>query len=260
MTAPWTENTLPIILSGYPLENIFNSDEFGLFYQCLPNKILHLKGEKCSGGKYSKVLLTGLAAGNAYEERLQMSVIGKSVKPRCFKDVKTLPWRDRAEHKSWMPGELFRDWVHELDRKFAVSKRKIALIIDNYMAHPHVENLKWVEFIFLPPNTTSHTQAMDHIIIWALLLAVRKLVLALEKKEPIMDSLIFPNTVLEKCQNFTEKFCWTGAKFYLIILLHHPLYYLNICGLINISKLKIIVYIFLIFQIMVSILSVTWWT
>ena len=41
-----------------------------------------------------------------------------------------------------MSGELFEDWVHELDQKFAVSKRKIALIIDNCTAHPHVENLK----------------------------------------------------------------------------------------------------------------------
>jgi len=49
------------------------------------NKTLHLKGKKCSGGKLSKVCLTGLAAGNAYGERLQMFVIGKSIKPRCFK-------------------------------------------------------------------------------------------------------------------------------------------------------------------------------
>ena len=38
MTAPWTETALPTILSRYTLENIFNPDEFGLFYQCLPNK------------------------------------------------------------------------------------------------------------------------------------------------------------------------------------------------------------------------------
>ena len=44
-----------------------------------------------------------------------MFVIGKSVKPRCFKAVKTLPCRYRAQHK--MSGELFKDWVHELDRK-----------------------------------------------------------------------------------------------------------------------------------------------
>ena len=71
-----------------------------------------------------------------------------------------------------------------------ISKRKIALIIDNCTAHPHVENLKWVELIFLPANTTSHTQSMDQGIIRAVKanyrsLAVRKLILALEKKKPI---------------------------------------------------------------------------
>ena len=54
MITPWTETTLPTILSLYPLENIFNADEFGLFYQCLPNITLHLKGEKCSLGKHKK--------------------------------------------------------------------------------------------------------------------------------------------------------------------------------------------------------------
>ena len=57
------------------------------------------------------------------------------------------------------------------------------------MAHPHVENLKWVELIFLPPNTTSHSQPMDQGMIRALKakyrsLAVCKLILVLEKKEP----------------------------------------------------------------------------
>ena len=142
MIAPWTETTLPIILSRYPLANIFNADEFGLFYQCLPYKTLHLKREKCYGGKHSQVHLTGLADGNAYGERLQMFVIGNSVKLRCFKGVKTLPCRYRAQHKSWMSGEPFEDWVHELDPKFVVSKRKIALIIDNCTTHPHGENIK----------------------------------------------------------------------------------------------------------------------
>ena len=109
MTTPWTETALPAILPCYPLENILNADEFGLFYQCLPNKILYIKGEKCFGAKHSKVCLSGLAAGSAYGERLQMFMIGKSVKPRCFKGVKTLPCRYRAQHKSWIPGELFED-------------------------------------------------------------------------------------------------------------------------------------------------------
>ena len=125
-----------------------------------------------------------------------MFVIGKSVKPRRFKGIKTLPCRYRAQHKSWMSEELFEDWVHELDRKFAVSKRKIALIIDNCTVYPHVENLKSIELIFLPPNTTSHTQPMNQGIIRALKakyrsLAVRKPILAMDKKELIPTFSIF---------------------------------------------------------------------
>ena len=134
----------------------------------MPNKTLHLKGEKCSGGKHSKVRLTRLATGNDYGERLQMFVNGKSIKPRCFKGAKTWSCRYRAQHKSWMSGEVFEDWVHELDQIFAASKRKIALITNNFTVHAHVENLKWVELSFLPPNTTSHAQSMDQSIIRAL--------------------------------------------------------------------------------------------
>ena len=53
MTAAWKETSLPTILSRYELKGIYNANEFGLFYQGLPKKTLHLKGEKCSGGKYS---------------------------------------------------------------------------------------------------------------------------------------------------------------------------------------------------------------
>ena len=164
MTAPWTETTLPTILSRYPLENIFNADEFGLFYQCLPNKTLHLKGEKCSGGKHSKIRLTGLAAGNAYGERLPMFVIGKANKPRCFKGVRNLLCCYHVQRKSWMTVELFEEWVRQLDWKFSAANRKIALIIDNCTAHQHVEQRSSIDLIFLPPNTTSHTQPMDQRI------------------------------------------------------------------------------------------------
>ena len=52
MVASWFETTLPTLLSNYKLEDILNADEF--FYQCLPNITLHLKSEKCSGGKNSE--------------------------------------------------------------------------------------------------------------------------------------------------------------------------------------------------------------
>ena len=64
MIAPWNETTLPMLLSNYELKDEFNADECGLFFQCLPNKTYHFKGEKCSGGKRSKVRLTGMAAAS----------------------------------------------------------------------------------------------------------------------------------------------------------------------------------------------------
>ena len=88
MTAPWNETTGPTLLSNYKLEDTFNADAFGFFYQCLPSKPYHLPGEKCSGGKNSKVRLTGMTAASATGEKLEMSVIGKSKKPRRFKNVK----------------------------------------------------------------------------------------------------------------------------------------------------------------------------
>ena len=88
MTATWKDQYLPIILSGYPLKDIFNADEFGLFYQTLSSKTMHSKGHKCSNGKHCKASLTGLAAVNAFGERLPMFVIGKSHNPKCFIGVK----------------------------------------------------------------------------------------------------------------------------------------------------------------------------
>ena len=53
MTAYWKQTHWPMILSRYNLQDIFNADEFGLFFQALPNRTLELKGEKCTSVKHS---------------------------------------------------------------------------------------------------------------------------------------------------------------------------------------------------------------
>ena len=92
---------------------------------------MHFKNKRCSGGKFSKVRLTGLAAANAIGEKLLMFVIGKSMKPRCFKNVRNLPRRYHSQSKSWIDGNLFPEWVKQLNNEFVAEGRKIALIIDN---------------------------------------------------------------------------------------------------------------------------------
>ena len=49
----WKSEVLKMIKET-PAKDIFNVDETGLFYKCMPNKTLTFKGDRCSGGKNSK--------------------------------------------------------------------------------------------------------------------------------------------------------------------------------------------------------------
>ena len=81
MVNVWSETSLPTLLSNYNLKDIYNTHEFGPFYQCLPNKTYQLKSEKCYGGKLSKIRITGMAAANAMGDKLPMFVIRKGKNP-----------------------------------------------------------------------------------------------------------------------------------------------------------------------------------
>ena len=73
-----------------------------------------------------------------------------------------------------MDSEIFSDCARRLDAKFDVEGREFALIIDNYPAHPNVDNLKAIELVFLPPNATSKTQPIDQGVIRALKIFYRR--------------------------------------------------------------------------------------
>ena len=66
------------------------------------------------------------------------------------------------------PGWILKYYVRKLDKKFDAEGRKIVLIIDNCPAHPNVDNLKAIQLVFLPPNTTSKTQPMYQGVVRAL--------------------------------------------------------------------------------------------
>ena len=59
-----------------------------------------------------------------------------------------------------MDGTLFEEWLHELVGKFKMQGRKAVMIVNNYPAHPNALGLKAINLQFLPPNTTSCTQAI----------------------------------------------------------------------------------------------------
>jgi len=113
----WIKN-LPDVLAGYSSNDIFNVDETGLFFKCLPDKTLMLKGKECSGGKYGKERITIMIGSNmSGTEKLKLFVIGKAKKPRCFKGIKSLAVDYRSNKKAWMTSSLFSEWLLNFDRK-----------------------------------------------------------------------------------------------------------------------------------------------
>ena len=76
MTNPWKETTLQTILSNYAKTDIYKVDDSGLFSKPLPIK-LHLKNDKSTGSRHSKIRVTGLAAVNKNGVELPMFVTGK---------------------------------------------------------------------------------------------------------------------------------------------------------------------------------------
>jgi len=71
---------------NYAPRDIFNADESGLLYKCLPDRTLTFKGEKCHGGKHSKERVTILFTANMDgSEKLKPLLIRKSAKPSASK-------------------------------------------------------------------------------------------------------------------------------------------------------------------------------
>lgn len=106
----WKSRIL-LIVTRYKPQNTFNADETGLFYQALPNKMFSYKGESCHDGKVAKERLTVLPCVSMSGEKLESLVIGKSVKPRCFKgiDVSKLTVEWNVNSKAWITTHIMTD-------------------------------------------------------------------------------------------------------------------------------------------------------
>ena len=190
----WRTNTLPKLLEEYAPRDVYNADETGLFYKCLSSRTLTMKGERCSGGKKSKERITILLGANMDgSDKLPLLAIGKSAKPRCFKNTKKLPVDYHANKRSWMNSTVFEQWVKKLDRRFQLEDRKVLLLVDNSPTHPKI-SLRNVRLEFLPPNTTSMLQPCDQGIIanfkhWYRQMIMQKIVVAMGTiTEPVNDA------------------------------------------------------------------------
>ncbi|CAM1330237.1 Uncharacterised protein at_DN0665, partial [Pycnogonum litorale] len=179
---------------------IYNADETGIFWRCIPRGTLAAKDEfQASGSKEAKERLTAMTCANASgTHKCKLLVIGKSRNLRCLKVVTVLPVIYRANKRAWITQDLTSEWflkdfvpeVRENARKGLPDGCKVLLLLDNCSAYPPAELLVAdnVYAAYLPPNCTSLIQPMDQGIIRSLKCYYRKTFLsALVRVECIKD-------------------------------------------------------------------------
>lgn len=155
-------------------DQLFNADETGLNFRMLPSKTLAARKESSAPGYKKKMeRITILNCCNASGTfKFQPMIIGKSKKPRAFKNcnISSLPVYYRNKKNAWMSGELFKKWFSEefvpkveIFLKDRNLERKALLLLDNAACHPDEEQLSSgdIKAYFLPPNVTSLAQPLD---------------------------------------------------------------------------------------------------
>ena len=128
-------------------------------------------------------------------------VIGTSQKPRCFKNVRAFSANYSFSKNAWMINGIWSDWLRKLDRSLCFKQRKIALLVENCSAYGDVEEIKCIEVVKLPPNTTSLIQPCDMGIIRTLKAYCRheiraRIIDAIE--DGCNDSSIYANTTAKR--------------------------------------------------------------
>lgn len=141
---PFLEKLQKVIKErGLILEQIYNADETGLLWKCLPQRTLvSCRKKSAPGFKKAKDCLTVLGCTNATgTHKLKPVLIGKSAKPRCFKNVNmdALPVIYKSQRNAWMNSEIFAEWfskeiipaVKRHQRLQNIRSLKALLLIDN---------------------------------------------------------------------------------------------------------------------------------
>ena len=148
------------LIDSYEPRNVFNFDETALFYRLPPNRTL--ASVKKNGKKKDKERLTlGLCCNLDGTEKIKPLVIGKSKKPRCFKNVDLdSKWMSYwSNNSAWMNTSIFIPWLKYFN--LLMHGRRVLLLVDNVSSHLKSPELQNVTVHYLPPNMTSAVQPLD---------------------------------------------------------------------------------------------------
>ncbi|KAA6396629.1 MAG: putative Tigger transposable element-derived protein 6, partial [Streblomastix strix] len=165
----WTLDFLPELIEQFGEENVYNIDEFALYYLQGIDHTLGIKEQKEYGIKKSKKRITGLIRASVTGKKSKILLIGPVKQPHCFRGhmIKTFTYNN--QRNAWINSLIFNSYLHQLDADFRMNKKFVAIICDNCSAHAtYNEQFTNISIYYLPANTTSIAQPMDAGVIHSL--------------------------------------------------------------------------------------------
>ncbi|CAI6004977.1 unnamed protein product [Closterium sp. NIES-65] len=161
---------------GVRPRDTFNFDETALYISVLPRKTYGTG--RSAGRKLLKERLTvGLLVNAEGSHAFRPLVISKAKRPHDFRPdfdpEEYCYWRNTA--KGWMTKSLLTHFIEQMDTVMHAEGRNIVVLLDNASSHTlttegaitedlfgfRTRALKNVRLVYLPPDTTCFTQALD---------------------------------------------------------------------------------------------------
>jgi len=173
-------------LSAYEPDQIYNMDETGMFFRCLPNRAYVTAGRRrrARGTKAMKAkdrVTLVLACNATGTHKVPVAIIGTAQVPLCFTRPRSpCPLPYFYQNSAWMDADVYEKWFKTVfvPAMRARTSLPVALVVDNCGAHSKLEHAQ-VTTIPLPPNVTSIHQPLDAGIIAALKRRYKRWLLAL---------------------------------------------------------------------------------
>jgi len=159
-------------LATYDPEHIYNMDETGLQYRCLPTRSYIAAGRqrRARGSKVMKAKdrVTLVLARNATgSHKIPVASIGSVAVPLCFQPpCANCPLPYVSQHSAWMDAVVYEKVLNSVfvPEVRARTRSPVIMIVDNCGAHTELE-CDGVKICPLPPNVTSVHQPLDAGII-----------------------------------------------------------------------------------------------
>ncbi|CAL4134088.1 unnamed protein product [Meganyctiphanes norvegica] len=130
---------------GKVLEIVMNFDEFGWIIKTLPKRSYLHSDTPVKAKKPTKARVTVLIGCSAAGLKFKPLVIGKSIRPLCFRSMNMadLPVYYYHQDSAWMSSELFTDYFNEeivptIKKNFP--QQRVIVTMDNATCHPPTLN------------------------------------------------------------------------------------------------------------------------